>query len=339
MTKPGASSAQSLHRVLLVDAERALGVHDVARVLQRRRARRPARPCARARRRCRTARRRRAAARALSSRPGGRADRAHRPEQDIRHGGHASEPPPRLPAPAARSPALVGLGVAWCRDGRRLDLGAARRSPWRRRRRSRPARPARSCGSSRSGVAVEARRSRPRLVELVLGQHARAPRAARGRARRGRARRPSACAVRPAARRSAKSGVAVVVQVLEILGGPAVGAAPARRGGPGDGAPADLDGADVRPLAAHEADRAGGAGAHRDALQRDALEVDLDGREAVLAVEEAGRRQAGARPQRLDEAVQPRAQHADQPLRLVELLRAPWPCTRGPEARPMRERA
>ena len=73
-------------------------------------------------------------------------------------------------------------------------------------------------------------------------------------------------------------------------------------------------------LAAYEADGAGGAGADRDALERDPAEVDLDRREAVAAVEEAGCGQAGAGRQRLDEAVQPRAQAAEQPLRLVQVL-------------------
>ena len=67
-------------------------------------------------------------------------------------------------------------------------------------------------------------------------------------------------------------------------------------------------------------DGAGRARAHRNALQRDAAEVDVDGREAVAAVEEAGRGQAAAVLQRLDEAVEACAQPADQPFRLVEIV-------------------
>ena len=144
--------------------------------------------------------------------------------------------------------------------------------------------------------------------------------AARARARRGRARRRVCRRLAGRPLGLGEERVAVVVQVLEILERPAVGAAPARGGRPGHGAPADLDRADARVLAAHEADGAGRARAHGNALQRDAAEVDVDGGEAVLAVEEAGRRQAVAVLQRLDEAVEPGAQPADQPLRLVEVL-------------------
>ena len=78
--------------------------------------------------------------------------------------------------------------------------------------------------------------------------------------------------------------------------------------------------ADRRPLAAHEDDGAGRARAHGNALEGDAPEVDVDGREAVAAVEEAGRGQAVAVLERLHEPVQPGAQPADQPFRLVEIV-------------------
>ena len=148
-----------------------------------------------------------------------------------------------------------------------------------------------SAGSASGGRRPRRRRSRPRPRPARPPPAPRAPSAARGRACRGRARRPSACAGRPLARLREERR-AVVVQVRQVLRGPGVGAAPARCRRPRHGAPAQMHGADVRPLAAHEADRAGGAGAHRDALEGDALEIDLDGREAVLAVEEAGRGQA-----------------------------------------------
>ena len=124
-------------------------------------------------------------------------------------------------------------------------------------------------------------------------------------------------------RRLGEDRLAVVVQVLEILDRPAVGAAPARSGRPRHGAAADVDGADGRVVAAHEDDGAGGARAHGNALERDTAEVDVDGRETVAAVEEAGRGQAVAVQRRLDEPVQPGAQTADQPLGLVEIMVRP----------------
>ena len=102
--------------------------------------------------------------------------------------------------------------------------------------------------------------------------------------------------------------------------------------------PPSIDVAHVRALAAHEADGAGGAGAHRDALQADALEIDLDGREAVLAVEEAGRRHAGAGS---GGSTKPSSRARRTPIS-HSASSSSWcalVCTRWPEARPMRERA
>ena len=108
--------------------------------------------------------------------------------------------------------------------------------------------------------------------------------------------------------------------MLQILDGPGVRAAPARSSRPGQRAAADRDQTDARTLTADEPHGAGRARAHRDSLEGDALEVDLDGRETVLTVEETRRREPGLRSQRLDESVQSRAHHADQPLGLVQFL-------------------
>ena len=113
---------------------------------------------------------------------------------------------------------------------------------------------------------------------------------------------------------------AVVVQVLEILERPAVGAAPARRGRP-------------RDWRARRSRRCRRAGARRARGRRRRRRTSARGRAGGRcrrgrprrSRDRARRRRSRSRAgraglQRLDEAVQPGAQDADQPLGLVELL-------------------
>ena len=152
-----------------------------------------------------------------------RADRAHRPEQGMtRRACYASAPadrPRRCRAPRPRR-RLLGGRVAG-RDG--LGLAARRRSL------SMAAKALLMAGSAigcfvqqlRSRARRSASKSSARSVVLVLVEHRRPSRAARGRARRARARRRSGASFALAGRSgSPKSGIAVVVQVLQILVGP-----------------------------------------------------------------------------------------------------------------------
>ena len=206
---------------------------------------------------------------------------AHRPEQGIRHGAHA------MRAAAGRPPEVTRSGARVLLAGRARASAARRsaaRSPWRRRRCSLPG-PPRACRASRR-LSASANGSciLEELARRSSSGSSSGAVAGSTRARTPRARSATVCLCRLAgrSRRSTKSGVAVVVQVLEILGGPAVGAAPARSGGPRHLVAAHLDGAD-RGVARRARGRRRRRAQERTGMRCSAmpLEIDLDGREAV----------------------------------------------------------
>ena len=246
----------------------------------------------------------------------------------------------RLPADRPRpGRPRYSAGCRWPRRARpRRSAGA--RSPWRRRRCSWPA--AAACVLVRLGARVGLGEGSHDLVELARHRPRAAPRAPCGqhaRAHAARALGDASGAARSAGRSaSTKSGIAVVVQVLEILGRPsrrsrtsAEPRATARRARPS------------RRRRRGVARRARGRRRRRrrsapGCAAGDAPEVDLDGREAVLAVEEAGRR---ASPLRCcSGSTKPSSRARRTPIS-HSASSSSWCAlawTRWPEVRPMRER-
>ena len=193
-----------------------------------------------------------------------------------------------------------------------------------------------SLASPCSASRAPPRARRGSLLDLVdlarissSGSTRGARRAARVRARRARARRRSGGAAADGRSGVGEERLAVVVQVPEILQRPSRRSRTSAARRARDGAPADLDvptrgrSPRTRPTAQAAHVRTG------TRCRAMPLEVDLDGREAVLAVEEARRREAVAGSQRLDEAVQPRAQARRSATRPRRAPGAPWPARAG----------